>query len=172
LSILVLHRKNLSRRRHLDRARQCARDNGQRLILIMKDPTWEKEYVDQVVVADTSSIDDTLVAGRGLVEPVDAVLTFAEAPVPAVARVAADLGLPAVPERTAFLARDKYAMRTAVGQVTPGVTLPNIVPRDEVRELRSVADCVNGYVIVSGKDADDAVARGDEAIGRVRFETR
>ncbi|MEU8118666.1 ATP-grasp domain-containing protein [Spirillospora sp. NPDC049024] len=77
-----------------------------------------------------------------------------------------------------------------VVQVPPGVTLPNIVPYinrftdaelgvvvgkgvgDEVRELRSVADCVNGYVIVSGKDADDAVARGDGAIGRVRFETR
>nr|WP_067478663.1 ATP-grasp domain-containing protein [Actinomadura hibisca] len=115
MSILVLHKKNLSRRRHLARARQYARENGQRLLLIMKDPTWEKEYVDQVVVADTSSIDDTLAAARGLAEPVDAVLTFAEAPVPAVARVAADLGLPAVPERTAFLARDKHAMRTAVG---------------------------------------------------------
>lgn len=75
-------------------------------------------------------------------------------------------------------------------QVPPGVTLPNIVPYinrltgvgtgvvigksvgDEVRELRSVADCVNGYVIVSGKDADDAVARGDEVINRVRFVTR
>ncbi|WP_067478669.1 ATP-grasp domain-containing protein [Actinomadura hibisca] len=77
-----------------------------------------------------------------------------------------------------------------VVEVPPGVTLPNIVPYinrltgaelgvvigkgvgDEVRELRSVADCVNGYVIASGKDADDAVARGDEVVRRIRMETR
>ncbi|MWK35654.1 ATP-grasp domain-containing protein [Actinomadura sp. J1-007] len=144
MSILVLHKKNLSRRRHLARAWQYARDTGQRLVLIMKDPTWEKEYVDQVVVADTSSIDDTLVAARGLAEPVDAVLTFAEAPVPAVARVAADLGLPAVPERTALLARDKYAMRTAVGDQSGQ---PQFALAANAAEARRAADSI-GYPLV------------------------
>ncbi|MFC6879640.1 MULTISPECIES: ATP-grasp domain-containing protein [Actinomadura] len=126
------------------RAWQYARDTGQRLVLIMKDPTWEKEYVDQVVVADTSSIDDTLVAARGLAEPVDAVLTFAEAPVPAVARVAADLGLPAVPERTALLARDKYAMRTAVGDQSGQ---PQFALAANAAEARRAADSI-GYPLV------------------------
>lgn len=144
MSILILHKKNLSRRRHLTRAQEYARQSGQRLLLIMKDPTWEKEYVDQVIVADTSSIDDTLAAARGLAEPVDAVLTFAEAPVPAVARVAADLGLPAVGERTAFLARDKYAMRTAVGDEAGQ---PKFALARDLAEARRVAAGI-GYPLI------------------------
>jgi biotin carboxylase len=116
MSMLVLHKKNLSRRRHLARTRDYARAAGQRLIMIMKDPEWEADYVDEVVVADTSSIDETLAAAKdvaGTAAPVDAVFTFAEAAVPSAARIAAELGLPGVSERTACIARDKHAMRAA-----------------------------------------------------------
>jgi biotin carboxylase len=117
MSILILHKKNLSRRRHLAQAQQYASEQGQRLLLVMKDPTWEADFADRVVVADTSSIDETVAAVRELAasetEPIAAVASFAEAAVPAVARVAAQLGLPGVSERSARLARDKHAMRTA-----------------------------------------------------------
>ncbi|WP_405996979.1 ATP-grasp domain-containing protein [Streptomyces sp. NBC_00829] len=117
MSILVLHKKNLSRRRHLARAKQYAEQHGERLLLVMKDPDWEADYVDRVVIADTSSIDETLSAVRKLAddesEPFSAVVTFAEAPVPSVARVAAEFGLPSVSERAARLARDKWVMREA-----------------------------------------------------------
>ncbi|MBO8195991.1 ATP-grasp domain-containing protein [Streptomyces oryzae] len=140
MSILVLHKKNLSRRRHLARARDYARQHGERLLLVMKDPDWEADYVDRVEIADTSSIDETLTAARRLAadesEPFTAVVTFAEAPVPAVARVAAEFGLPGVPERTARLARDKWRMRQAFTE--GGVPQPRhglAHSLDEAREL-------------------------------------
>lgn len=73
-------------------------------------------------------------------------------------------------------------------QVPPGVALPNIVPflnrlsgaeigvvltrnpGDVVPPLRSVADCSSGYVIASGRDADDAIAKCDQVVQQVRFE--
>ncbi|WP_242891026.1 ATP-grasp domain-containing protein [Actinomadura litoris] len=171
MSILLLHKKNLSRRRHLARARRYADESGQRLLLIMKDPTWEKDYVDQVVVADTGSMDDTLAAARDLAEPVDAVLTFAEASVPAVARVAAHLGLPAVGERTAFLARDKHAMRTAVGD---HAAQPRFALAKDVDEARRAAARI-GYpmilkpVIGTGSMYVRSVADEDELVRH--FET-
>ncbi|HKT02290.1 MAG TPA: ATP-grasp domain-containing protein [Rugosimonospora sp.] len=141
MSILILHKKNLSRRRHLDRTRRYAREHGERVLLIMKDPTWEAEYVDRVAVADTTSIEDTVAAAKELAaaeaEPITAVVTFAEACVPAVARLAADLGLPGTAERTAHIARDKYAMREALagapGVAQPGYGLARTL--DEAREL-------------------------------------
>ncbi|MBB5120585.1 biotin carboxylase [Streptomyces eurocidicus] len=42
-------------------------------------------------------------------------------------------------------------------------------PGDEVPELLTVADCVSGYVIATGKDADDAVAKCDDINDRIRF---
>ncbi|MBT2383372.1 ATP-grasp domain-containing protein [Streptomyces sp. ISL-11] len=42
-------------------------------------------------------------------------------------------------------------------------------PGDEVPPLLTVADCVSGYVIASGRDADDAVAKCDDINDRVRF---
>ncbi|WP_242891030.1 ATP-grasp domain-containing protein [Actinomadura litoris] len=99
--------------------------------------------------------------------------------VPSPGRITAITGLDQVAESGARVLR-----------VPAGVTVPNIVPYinqltdadvgvvigksegDVVTPLHSVADCVNGYVIVSGRDADDAVARGDEVVGRIRFDTR
>ncbi|MCD9145102.1 ATP-grasp domain-containing protein [Streptomyces albireticuli] len=42
-------------------------------------------------------------------------------------------------------------------------------PGDEVPELLTVADCVSGYVIATGVDADDAVAKCDDINDRIRF---
>lgn len=179
MSILILHKKNLSRRRHLARAREYARRHGRRLLLIMKDPTWEKEYVDQVVVADTGSIEETVAAARGLAEPVAAVLTFAEAAVPAVARVGAELGLPAVGERTAFLARDKHAMRTAVDGAVPQ---PRFALARDLDEARRAAASIGypvvlkpiigtGSMYVRSVDTEDELARHFEVVRRGGWES-
>lgn len=42
---------------------------------------------------------------------------------------------------------------------------------EDVPPLLTVADCVSGYVIASGRDADDAVAICDAANDRIRFTT-
>ncbi|MGX1852485.1 ATP-grasp domain-containing protein [Streptomyces sp. NBC_01456] len=42
---------------------------------------------------------------------------------------------------------------------------------DTVPPLLTVADCVSGYVIASGRDAEDAVAKCETANARIRFET-
>jgi biotin carboxylase len=117
MSILILHTSNASRRKHFARAREYTKRHGERLLLIVKNPTWETEYVDRVVTADTSSIQETVAAAKELVaseeEAVRGVVAFVEHSVPAAAAVAAELGLPFVSEKTAYLARDKYAMRRA-----------------------------------------------------------
>lgn len=45
-------------------------------------------------------------------------------------------------------------------------------PGDIVPPLLTVADCVSGYVIASGTDALDAVAKCDRANDKIRFRTR
>ncbi|WP_093804354.1 ATP-grasp domain-containing protein [Streptomyces sp. Wb2n-11] len=44
-------------------------------------------------------------------------------------------------------------------------------PGEEVPPLLTVIDCVSGYVIASGTDADDAVAKCDAVNERIRFRT-
>lgn len=116
MTILIVHKKNPSRRWHLIRAREYAAQHGERLVLVMKDPTWEAEYADQIILADTGDVGEVLTAAKELAaagqQPLHGVLTFAEASVPAAARVAAEFGLPSVSERTATAARDKFAMRS------------------------------------------------------------
>lgn len=141
MTMLVLHKKNLSRRRHLARTRDYARAAGQRVVMIMKDPDWEADYVDQVVIADTSSIDETLAAAKdlaGTAGPIDGVFTFAEAAVPSAARIAAELGLPGVSERTAYLARDKHAMRAAFAAA--GVPQPRFRLASTLDEAEAAAE--------------------------------
>ncbi|MFF3892706.1 ATP-grasp domain-containing protein [Streptomyces sp. NPDC001812] len=117
MSILVLHKSNVSRRGHLAKAAEYAKRNGDRLLLAVKDPTWEKEFADVVVSVDTSDIEATVAAVRALAatepEPLRAVAAFVGHSVPAAAAVAADLGLPFVGEQVARTLRDKYAMREA-----------------------------------------------------------
>ncbi|GIH66722.1 MULTISPECIES: ATP-grasp domain-containing protein [Microbispora] len=141
MSILVVHGKNLSRRRHLARVHAFGREHGQRVLLLMKNPSWESEHADRVVTVDTSVLGDTLAAAVRLrdeeSEPIRAVVTFSERLVPAAARIAAELGLPYVSEHTAHIARDKYAMREAVaaagGVLQPRYGLARSLP--EAREL-------------------------------------
>ena len=103
--------------------------HGERLVLAMTDPTWEADFADQVVIADIRSIEQTLAAADELAEggdPISAVASFAEAAVPTVATLAVELDLPAISERTAYLARDKFAMRQAfavAGVPQPGFAL-------------------------------------------------
>ncbi|GII77021.1 hypothetical protein Sru01_20030 [Sphaerisporangium rufum] len=139
MSILVLHTQNASRRRHFARVQEYARRHGERLLLIVKNPTWETDFVDRVWPADTSSISDTVDAARRLAaeeeEPIRAVVAFVEHSVPAAAAVAEELGLPFVSPRTAQIARDKYAMRRAfevAGLPQPGFGLARTL--DEARE--------------------------------------
>jgi biotin carboxylase len=126
VSLLILHKKNQSRRRHLERARAYASQHGEQLILMMEDPTWEADFADQVVHTDVGNIQRTMAAVGELTVPISAVASFAEAAVPTVAKVAAVLGLPAVSERTAYIARDKFAMHQAFAAASvpqPGFAL-------------------------------------------------
>ncbi|MFF9644128.1 ATP-grasp domain-containing protein [Kitasatospora aureofaciens] len=120
MSILLVHKKNLSRRRLLEKTREYAQRHGERLLLIMADPTWESEYFDRVAVADTTSIEESLKACRALLaeeeEPVTGVITLSEFCVPTAAAIAAELDLPSVSEQTAYTARDKFAMRSAFAE--------------------------------------------------------
>ncbi|SEC15366.1 ATP-grasp domain-containing protein [Streptomyces sp. TLI_105] len=146
MSVLILHTSNASRKRHFARARL----HGERLLLIVKNPTWEPEFVDRVVAADTSSIEDTVAAARELAasetEKIDAVVAFVEHSVPAAAAVAAALGVPFISEKTAHIARNKFEMRTEFarhGDVPgPGFGLAHTL--DEARKL--AADI--GYPLV------------------------
>lgn len=149
MSILILHTSNASRRRHLGRAAAYAKQHSERLILIMENPTWETGFADRVVAADTSDIATTVAAARALLEdeqePARAVVTFVEHSVPAAAAVAADLGLPFVGERTARVARDKYAMREAFA--AGGVPQPAFGLARTVDEARTTARRI-GYPLV------------------------
>ena len=150
MSILIIHKTNLSRRRHLARTHEYARQHGERILMIMKDPTWERDYVDRMVTADTTSIAETVLAATELaaseVEPIRGVVTFAEACVPTVALVAAELGLPGASERTAYTARDKYTMRAVLAHAGT-VGQPEFhLARDVAEATRAARDI--GYPLV------------------------
>jgi len=66
MSILIIHKTNLSRRRHLARTHEYARPHGERMLMSMKDPTWERDYVDRMITADTTSIVETVLAATDL----------------------------------------------------------------------------------------------------------
>jgi biotin carboxylase len=126
VSLLILHKKNQSRRRHLARACEYASQHGEQLVLMMKDPTWEADFADQVMHVDVANIQQTLAAVSELAVPISAVASFAEAAVPTAAKVSAVLGLPGVSEHTAYIARDKFAMRQAFAAASvcqPGFAL-------------------------------------------------
>jgi len=117
VSIVILHKKNLSRRRLLAKARQYADQHGERLLLIMADPTWEPMYFDRTATADTTSIADATRALKQLAvderEPIRGIITLSEFCVPIVAALAAEFGLPGLGQDTAYAARDKLRMRRA-----------------------------------------------------------
>lgn len=149
MSILLLHTSNPSRRRHLIRAAEYAREHGERLLLVTKNPTWEHDIADAVVSAEISDIDATVQAVRELaateIDNIRAVAAFREHCVPAAAGVAADLGLPFVSEQVARLTRDKYLLRKRFD--TKGV------PQPKYGLARTVDDAIHeaeriGYPVV------------------------
>lgn len=149
MSILVLHTSNASRRKHLAKAVEYARRHGERLLLIVKNPTWETELVDRVFAADTTNIEQTVAAAKELAasetEPIHAVVAFVEHSVPAAAAVAAHFGLPFVSPETAYAARDKYVMRTRFAEA--GVAQPGFgLARTEDEALKEAARI--GYPLV------------------------
>jgi biotin carboxylase len=150
MSILIVHKTNLSRRQHLTRAARYAADHGEELVLLMADATWEADLVDRVVSVDTSNVDELMAAVKSETvksetTPVSGVVTFAEALVPAVAKVAAELGLPWVSERAALHARDKYKMRVAAA--AHGVPQPRFGLARTLDEALDVAEQV-GFPLV------------------------
>ncbi len=150
MSILLLHKKNHSRRKLLERARAYAVDHGERLILVMADPTWEADFADRVEVADTANIDDTLSAVRRLVadeaEPIRGVITLSEFCVPVCAAVSTELGLPGNSPETAYRARDKVAMRTAIDGAAK-VRQPRFAVARTVQEAQVAAQDI-GYPVI------------------------
>lgn len=117
--------------------------------MVMNNPTWESSFVDRVITADTTSIEQTISAVHALkadeVEPIRGVMTFVEQSVPAAAAVAAELGLPSVSEEAAYLARDKYVMRSAFAQA--GLTQARFELARDLDEALEVAGKI-GYPLV------------------------
>lgn len=142
--ILLLHTANASRRPHLAALRQHAK----RVALIQRDPTWERDYVDEVIDVDTSDLDRCVAAARSLAErePVEAVLAIVEHSVTAAAAVAEALGLPGLGSHAALLARDKYRMRTAFAEA--GLPSPRFALARSVEEAQWFGRQV-GYPVVA-----------------------
>jgi biotin carboxylase len=109
--LLIVHTESRSRRRHFEAVQRY----GAKVFLIKKQPSWERAYVDVAVDTDTRSIAACVHAAEQLHREhrVDAVITFAEYSVPAVAAIAQALGLPFVSEETAYISRNKFEMRKA-----------------------------------------------------------
>lgn len=150
MSILLLHKPNASRRRHLEATRRYADARGQRLVLLMAAPGWERDLADRVLEADATDLDAVRAAVARLRaeedDPVTAVVSYAEACVPSVARVAADLGLPGTGPDSARAARDKYAMRAAFARAGD-IPQPRYALARTLDEARRAADGI-GYPMV------------------------
>lgn len=108
-NVLIVHIENPSRKRHLEEASKY----GAHLILLMEHPTWELEYVDEFISADTKDIESTLKVVQRLKKEksIDGVVTFVEHAIPVAAAVAQELKVPFISESTAFACRNKYEMR-------------------------------------------------------------
>jgi biotin carboxylase len=149
MSILLLHSKFPARQRHFARARAYADEHGERLLLMMTNPTWERSYFHRVAEADTKHLDQTLAAVKQLAddetEPIRAIVNLTESGVPAAAHVANAFGLPSISERTAFLARDKHAMRQAYA--AGGVAQPRFGVASSVAQALALAEDL-GYPVV------------------------
>lgn len=131
-TVLILHTCNASRRRHF----AAARAYGCRLVLLMQHASWETEFVNRVEEVDTSDIAATVAAVRRLAETetIDGVVTFVEHSVPSAAAAAAAVGANFVSQRSARLARDKFAMRKALQ--AGGVPNPRFALARDLAEAR------------------------------------
>lgn len=109
------------------------------------EPSWEKEYIEDYTVLETTLDADVLVeAARKLhaTEPIDGVLCWDEARILQTAHIAEALGLPGGDVAMINRCRDKHLTRTALAE--HGVPQPESILVDTVDDALAAADKV-GY---------------------------
>jgi hypothetical protein len=141
------------------------------------EPTWEREHVagwtvlDPAASADTVGADPMVAAAREL-DPLDGVLSWDEARVLQVAKVAEALGLPGGDPEAVLRCRDKLRTRQSLGGA--GVPQPRWELADSVSAALAAADRI-GYPVVLKPRAMAAslgvvrVDGPDELTGQFRF---
>ncbi|MEV5692557.1 ATP-grasp domain-containing protein [Micromonospora globbae] len=120
------------------------------MVILMRDPTWERDLAHHVIEADTSS-EDASMAGLDswcteAGETIDGVFTFTEYAVPLAARIAQHYGLPHIAPRVARLCRDKFAMRKALDG--SGVQQPRYGLAKDSEQAVAVAEDIGFPVVV------------------------
>ncbi len=150
MTLMILHTRNASRRKHLAKAAETAHALGHRAIVVVEEPSWEREYVDAVYAAPTGDLEATVARCVEIAaqesEPIAGVIAFVEHSVPTAAAVAAKLGLPYISTETAQKSRDKLAMRTAFEQA--GISQPRFALASSVREAQELAASTISYPLV------------------------
>jgi glutathione synthase/RimK-type ligase-like ATP-grasp enzyme len=111
------------------------------------EPTWEREHIDSWTVVDLTETRDAshFIAAARRIAPVHGVMSWDEARVLQVARVAEALGLPGVPPDRVLGTRDKSLTRTALAAA--GVPQPESVLAGSVADALAAADRI-GYPVV------------------------
>lgn len=150
MTLLILHTRNASRRKHLAKAAETARSLGHRTIVVVEEPSWELDYVDQVYSAPTGDLEATVARcveiAEQQAEPIAGVIAFVEHSVPAAAAVAAKLGLPFVSPETAEKSRDKFSMRTAFESV--GISQPGFAVGSSVAQAQEAASAISYPLVI------------------------
>lgn len=141
MTLMILHTRNASRRKHLAKAAETAHALGHRAIVVVEEPSWELEYVDAVYSAPTGDLQATVARcveiAKEEPEPIAGVIAFVEHSVPAAAAVAAELGLPYISPETAEKSRDKLSMRRAFEKA--GVSQPRFALASSIEEAQEAA---------------------------------
>ncbi|MFG3404054.1 ATP-grasp domain-containing protein [Streptomyces sp. NPDC048142] len=144
MTLMILHTRNASRRKHLAKAAETAHALGHRAIVVVEQPSWEHEYVDAVYAAPTGDLEATVARcveiAKEEPEPIAGVIAFVEHSVPAAAAVAAELGLPYISPETAATSRDKLSMRNAFATV--GISQPRFALATSVEEAQEAAKSI------------------------------
>ncbi|MET9697957.1 ATP-grasp domain-containing protein [Streptomyces sp. NPDC006529] len=145
MTLMILHTRNASRRKHLAKAAETAHALGHRAIVVVEEPSWEHEYVDAVYSAPTGDLQATVARcveiAKEESEPIAGVIAFVEHSVPAAAAVAAELGLPYISPDTAEKSRDKLSMRQAFEKV--GISQPRFALASSIEEAQEAAKSIS-----------------------------
>ncbi|MGG7178497.1 ATP-grasp domain-containing protein [Clostridium paraputrificum] len=152
---------NVSRKSHYEAARRY----GARLILFMKNPTWEREYVDLAIDVDTENLENTRKAVLELMktEKIDGVIPFTEHSVPAAAAAAHVLGVPFISEETANICRNKYLMRKAF--LERSIPCPKFEIAKTIDEAKNICENFNYPIILK-----PLIGGGSLAVRRINNE--
>lgn len=117
-------------------------------MFLHSEPTWEKEYLDDWTVLETTLVAETLVAAAVELhgtDPIDGVLCWDEARILQTAHVAEALGLPGGDVAMINRCRDKHLTRSALAE--HGVPQPQSVLVNSVDEALTTAGEI-GYPII------------------------